>query len=60
MLDFLKDHPFAVEAYFESSTVLTFAVAKELGLQQRIGHRCNVDTHKRALRPLGGRMHRVG
>lgn len=29
MLDFLKNHPFAVEAYFESSTVLTFAVAKE-------------------------------
>lgn len=29
MLDFLKDHPFAVEAYFESSTVLTFAVQIE-------------------------------
>ncbi|GAA3521343.1 hypothetical protein GCM10022393_39620 [Aquimarina addita] len=29
MLDFLKDHPFAVEAFFESSTVLTFAVPKE-------------------------------
>lgn len=29
MLDFLKDHPFAVEAFFESSTVLTFAVHKE-------------------------------
>ena len=29
MLSFLKDHPFAVEAYFESSLVLTFAVAKE-------------------------------
>jgi hypothetical protein len=25
----LKDHPFAVEAFFESSTVLTFAVPKE-------------------------------
>jgi uncharacterized protein YqjF (DUF2071 family) len=29
MLSFLKNHPFAVEAFFESSTVLTFAVAKE-------------------------------
>lgn len=29
MLAFLKDHPFAVEAYFESSVVLTFAVPKE-------------------------------
>lgn len=29
MLNCLKDHPFAVEAYFESSLVLTFAVAKE-------------------------------
>lgn len=29
MLDFLKNHPFAVEAHFESSTVLTFAVPKE-------------------------------
>lgn len=29
MLAFLKNHPFAVEAYFESSTVLTFAVPKE-------------------------------
>ncbi len=29
MLDFLKDHPFAVEAYFEHSIVLTFAVPKE-------------------------------
>lgn len=28
MLNFLKDHPFAVEAYFESSLVLTFAVPK--------------------------------
>ncbi len=25
----LQNHPFAVEAYFESSTILTFAVAKE-------------------------------
>ena len=29
MFSFLKDHPFAVEAFFESSLVLTFAVPKE-------------------------------
>ncbi|MAP54492.1 DUF2071 domain-containing protein [Altibacter sp.] len=29
MLSTLKNHPFAVEAYFESSTVLTFAVNKD-------------------------------
>lgn len=29
MSSFLKDHPFAVEAYFDSSTVLSFAVPKE-------------------------------
>lgn len=29
MSSFLKDHPFAVEAYFDSSTVLAFAVPKE-------------------------------
>ncbi|MES2429813.1 MAG: DUF2071 domain-containing protein [Bacteroidota bacterium] len=29
MLAFLKDHPFAVEAFFESSLVLTFAIQKE-------------------------------
>lgn len=29
MLAFLKNHPFAVEAFFESSIVLTFAVPKE-------------------------------
>jgi hypothetical protein len=29
MFDFLKDHPFAVEAFFEHSIVLTFAVPKE-------------------------------
>lgn len=28
MLPFLKNHPFAVEAYFESSLVLTFAIPK--------------------------------
>src|SRR3954470_2032689 len=29
MLSFLKNHPFPVEAFFESSLVLTFAVPKE-------------------------------
>ena len=29
MLSFLKNHPFAVDAYFKSSLVLTFAVPKE-------------------------------
>src|SRR5260221_13275723 len=29
MFTFLKNHPFAVEAYFESSLVLTFAIPKE-------------------------------
>lgn len=29
MLSFLKDHPFAVEAFFESSLVLTFSLPKE-------------------------------
>jgi hypothetical protein len=29
MLSFLKNHPFGVEAFFESSTVLTFAIPKE-------------------------------
>lgn len=29
MLSFLKKHPFAVEAFFESSIVLTFAFPKE-------------------------------
>lgn len=29
MLSFLKNHPFAVEAFFESSFVLTFAVPKK-------------------------------
>jgi uncharacterized protein YqjF (DUF2071 family) len=29
MFSFLKNHPFAVSAYFDSSTVLTFAVPKE-------------------------------
>lgn len=29
MLSFLKDHPFSVEAFFESSLVFTFAIPKE-------------------------------
>jgi uncharacterized protein YqjF (DUF2071 family) len=29
MLSFIKNHPFAVEAFFKSSVVLTFAVARE-------------------------------
>lgn len=29
MFKFLKDHPFAVEAFFERSTVFTYAVARE-------------------------------
>ena len=29
MPSFLKNHPFGVEAFFESSTVLAFAVPKE-------------------------------
>ncbi|MCD6068567.1 MAG: hypothetical protein K0S33_3393 [Bacteroidetes bacterium] len=29
MLAFLKDHPFAVDAFFESSLVLTYAIPKE-------------------------------
>ena len=29
MLSFLKDHPFAVETFFESSLVFTFAIPKE-------------------------------
>jgi uncharacterized protein YqjF (DUF2071 family) len=29
MFDFLKDHPFAVESFFDTSLVLTFAVPKE-------------------------------
>jgi len=43
MFDFLKNHPFAVEAYFESSTVLTFAVPKEQ-LQELIPACLELDT----------------
>jgi uncharacterized protein YqjF (DUF2071 family) len=43
MFDFLKNHPFPVEAYFESSTVLTFAVPKEQ-LQNLIPECLELDT----------------
>jgi hypothetical protein len=43
MLSFLQDHPFAVEAYFESSTVLTFAVEKE-DLEKMIPTCLSLDT----------------
>jgi uncharacterized protein YqjF (DUF2071 family) len=43
MLSSLKDHPFAVEAHFESSLVLTFAVAKEQ-LQNLIPECLQLDT----------------
>lgn len=43
MLAFLKNHPFAVEAYFESSLVLTFAVPKEQ-LQNLIPECLQMDT----------------
>jgi uncharacterized protein YqjF (DUF2071 family) len=41
----LKNHPFAVEAFFESSTVLTFAVPKEQ-LQSLIPECLELDTFK--------------
>lgn len=43
MLSFLKEHPFAVEAHFESSLVLTFAVPKEQ-LQTLIPECLTLDT----------------
>ncbi|WP_421942957.1 DUF2071 domain-containing protein [Pedobacter sp.] len=43
MLSLLKNHPFAVEAYFESSLVLTFAVPKEQ-LQNLIPECLKLDT----------------
>lgn len=45
MLSFLKNHPFAVEAHFESSTVLTFAVPKE-EIQHLIPECLQLDTFK--------------
>lgn len=43
MLSFLKNHPFAVEAYFKCSTVLTFAFPKEQ-LQNLIPECLELDT----------------
>ena len=43
MLSFLKNHPFAVEAFFESSLVLTFAVPKK-ELQTYIPECLQLDT----------------
>ncbi len=65
MLSFLKNHPFAVTSFFESSTVLTFAVPKAQ-LQHLIPECLRLDTfqnkwafvavamvHTKALRPKG-------
>jgi hypothetical protein len=43
MLNFLKGHPFAVESYFDTSLVLTYAVPKEQ-LQQFIPECLSLDT----------------
>src|SRR5690349_2830213 len=43
MLDFLKDHPFAVESFFETSLVLTYAVPRE-ELQALIPDCLSLDT----------------
>lgn len=43
MLSFLKNHPFPVEAFFESSLVLTFAIPKEQ-LQKMIPECLELDT----------------
>jgi hypothetical protein len=42
-MNFLKNHPFAVEAFFDSSTVLTFAIPKEQ-LQGMIPECLELDT----------------
>ncbi len=42
-MNFLKNHPFAIEAFFESSLVLTFAVPKEQ-LQEFIPECLELDT----------------
>ena len=44
MLSFLKNHPFAVETFFESSLVLTYALPKE-ELQHLIPECLELDTH---------------
>ena len=43
MLSFLKNHPFAVEAFFESSLVVTFAIPKE-EIEQLIPECLELDT----------------
>jgi uncharacterized protein YqjF (DUF2071 family) len=43
MLSFLKNHPFAVEAFFESSLVFTFAIPKE-GIRHLIPECLELDT----------------
>ncbi len=45
MLDFLKNHPFAVAAHFEQSVVLTFAVPKEQ-VQYLIPECLQLDTYQ--------------
>ncbi len=45
MLPFLKNHPFAVEAHFKSSLVLTFAIPKEQ-VQRLIPECLQLDTFK--------------
>jgi hypothetical protein len=45
MLPFLKNHPFAVEAFFKSSLVLTFAIPKEQ-VQRLIPECLQLDTFK--------------
>ena len=45
MLSFLKNHPFAVEAFFETSLVLTYAVPKEEA-QKLIPPCLTLDTHQ--------------
>ena len=65
MLSFLKDHPFAVEAFFDSSHVFTFAVPKEQ-IKHLVPECLELDTHQdkwafiavamvqtKALRPKG-------
>jgi hypothetical protein len=42
-MKFLKNHPFAVEAFFESSMVLTFAIPKEQ-LRHLVPERLQLDT----------------
>ncbi len=44
MFGFLKDHPFAVEAFFKHSIVLTYAVPKE-EIQHLIPECLTLDTH---------------